>query len=334
MIGTSTRPLSVLVLALLVACSDDGSGSSASGSGSSDDVATQGESASESASSSGESEASSSSTDSESSESSESDSSSSTDSDTSSSTDSDSSSESTETGVTACAGACGSPGCSPCPDAPSVDIPGGYAMASTEVTHAQYAQFLAENFEPGFVAGWLPSACAFKTDFTPAMWDVDAPADLPVVQVDWCDAWAYCEWSGQHLCGAVGGGPTPLDQLDNPAMSQWVRACTGGGTTIYPYGVSFAADACNGMEAGFGQLLDAGSLAGCEGGYPGIFDMSGNVWEWENACDDDPILPGADQPCQVRGGSYFSIDVNLRCTTDIEQTRDFRNHHTGIRCCG
>jgi hypothetical protein len=333
--GTTTRSLSVLVLALLVACGDDGSAGSTSAAGSSDDVATQGESASESASSSGESEASSSgsSGSTESSESASSESSESASSE-SSETSASESSESSETGVSGCAGACGSPGCGPCPDAPSVDVPGGYAIGSTEVTHGHYAQFLAEQFEPGFVAGWLPSGCAFKTDFTPAMWDDNDPAELPVVQVDWCDAWAYCAWSGQQLCGAIGGGPTPLDQLDNPAMSQWVRACTGGGLSIYPYGVSYEADACNGMDAGFGQLVDAGSLLGCEGGFAGIFDMSGNVWEWENACDDNPNLPGNEQPCQVRGGSYFSIDTNLRCSTDIEQTRDFRNHHTGIRCCG
>jgi len=224
-----------------------------------------------------------------------------------------------------CSGGCGTPNCGACPEGPEpVDV-GGYTIDSTEISNAQYGQFVDVGFNQSFYDA-LPAGCEFKDDFTPSVWPVDPPPDLPVVGVDWCDAYAYCEWAGKELCGAIGGGPADVGDVGDWNASQWFRACTQSGIKEYPYGVLYDSDACNTIDAGFEQRTDVGSLPDCEGGYPGIYDMSGNVWEWTNACNDQ-------DDCRRRGGSYFSDANTTRCFIDSLRARDFRNNNQGFRCC-
>jgi formylglycine-generating enzyme required for sulfatase activity len=230
-----------------------------------------------------------------------------------------------------CEGECGTPECGACPDVGQVVVPGGFTIAATEVSNSQYAEFLGVDFTPAFLAGWLPAECGWKTDFTPDEWP--GSDDVPVAGVDWCDAWAYCEWSGQRLCGRVGGGAAALNEVQNPQLNEWFKACTQGGVKNFPYALNYNANACNGMDAGVGELTDIGSLQTCVGGYAGIFDMSGNVWEWENACDPNPNVAAQDQECHQRGGSFYSNSNNLRCSIDSSRARNYRNDNLGIRCC-
>jgi formylglycine-generating enzyme required for sulfatase activity len=69
----------------------------------------------------------------------------------------------------------------------------------------------------------------------------------------------------------------------------------------------------------------------CEGGYPGIWDMAGNVWEWEDSC---ATTAGAEDTCQVRGGSFTQSGAS-ECTFVWSDHRDGRNAavQIGMRCC-
>ncbi len=203
---------------------------------------------------------------------------------------------------------------------------GDYSIDSTEITVGQYAEFLAVGFQQNYLSELLPVGCEFKADFTPDDWQADAPANLPVVGVDWCDAMAYCTWAGKHLCGEIGGGAALLSDVQNPSTNEWFKACTGGGVKNYPYGLTYDPNACNTIDAGLGDLVEVGSLATCEGGYSGLFDMSGNVWEWTNACNDQG-------ECRRRGGSHFSDGPTSRCGLDSVRARDFRANGQGFRCC-
>jgi formylglycine-generating enzyme required for sulfatase activity len=149
------------------------------------------------------------------------------------------------------------------------------------------------------------------------------------VNVDWCDAYAYCQWAGKRLCGRIGGGPLGFDEIADATQSQWHRACSAGGTQPYPYGDVYDRDACNGVERGAGDALPVGQLADCEGGYPGIFDLSGNIWEWEDACDG---FDGASN-CRMRGGSFNDVAFGLRCSADPIPGRLSHANDLGFRCC-
>jgi formylglycine-generating enzyme required for sulfatase activity len=232
-----------------------------------------------------------------------------------------------------CHGSCGDLDCGTCPDGPTPIDAGRYSIDATEMTNGYYDQFLAVEFSPAYLPELMGPGCDWKSDFTPLGWTNTFVPSLPVVGVDWCDAIAYCSWAGKHLCGQIGGSPAMIMDVENPVINEWYRACTNAGTSTYPYGQLYNADACNTVDAGFEQMTLVGSLAACEGGLTGLFDMSGNVWEWTNACKFDAMMPSNLQECRRRGGSYFSDGPTSRCGIDSVRPRDLRNNNVGFRCC-
>jgi hypothetical protein len=57
--------------------------------------------------------------------------------------------------------------------------------------------------------------------------------------------------------------------------------------------------------------------------------MSGNVSEWEDACD------AAGANCVTRGGSYLAADnaTTLACDSIVTKARMAHDIDTGFRCC-
>ena len=171
----------------------------------------------------------------------------------------------------------------------------GYCIDSTEVTMAQYQAFL--DADPALEE---PERCGENASFVPladaqceGANDVAARPDHPVTCVDWCDAWAYCEWAGKHLCGRIGGGPLGESGDENDASAaEWFGACSGMGENDYAYGDSWQVDTCNAGPEDFETVVppaEVGSFPACHGTAPPfdrIFDMSGNVSEWIDACAD------------------------------------------------
>lgn len=226
-----------------------------------------------------------------------------------------------------CMDVCGTPGCGTCPQATMVDA-GGVQIDATEVDNGQYALMLEVEFD----ASALPSGCDWKSTFEPEEWSDALDPTLPVVGVDWCDAAMFCAWAGKRLCGSLDGGPSDIDTADDPELDAWFRACSNSGANLYPYGPDYDATLCNGGDSGHDALLPVGSLATCEGGVTGLFDMSGNVWEWSNACESTG--GDANTQCLRRGGSRHSDADNLRCAVNSDRARGERDNAVGFRCCG
>lgn len=190
----------------------------------------------------------------------------------------------------------------------------------------------------------LPSACqgADKPDWGPRIACHEGPMkqgltqdpDAPVNCVDWCDAAAYCIAQNKRLCGKIGGDPFPAvtdtaveDNVVEPSLDEWTFACGGPEGQVFPYGNIRKSGMCNDNSS----VLPSTSNMQCEGRVPGLFDMVGNLNEWEAACSSD----GASAVCAVRGGAYRSGDANgchAKHGNPLPPRLD-RYDDVGIRCC-
>jgi hypothetical protein len=200
---------------------------------------------------------------------------------------------------------------------PSLVRVGGYHVDSTEVTVAHYLEFLEDRSDD---TSGQPESCRWNASFydgapvNPDMW--------PITSVDWCDAWAYCNWAGKRLCGAIEGGAVATADALDPAESQWSFACGGANGATHPQN---NAD-CN--SSGGNGLATVGDHPDCEGYFPGLFDMEGNAAEWVDSCAADS---GASDVCLLLGGSH--VDNQSYCTEQFEYSRDTVAEPFGFRCC-
>ncbi|MCU0693395.1 MAG: SUMF1/EgtB/PvdO family nonheme iron enzyme [Polyangiaceae bacterium] len=220
------------------------------------------------------------------------------------------------------------------PHADMVPIPGGYCVDATEVTGSAYKQWLQDQLSRPRLELDQPECCAWNQEISPSTDEACLVEDnRPVVCVDWCDAFAYCRAVGKRLCGKIGGGSVAMMDFADPALSQWTNACTSGGRNNFPYGDEFVANKCHVVGMSTAQPVDVGTSLACESnvdGYQGIFDLSGNVYEWEDSCAND--IDGTAK-CRIRGGSFSDNSESVFCTYDNVSLRDQRVDRVGFRCC-
>lgn len=215
-----------------------------------------------------------------------------------------------------------------------VKVPEGYCIDSTEVTRAQYQAWLDTNPSK---AG-QPVGCDKNDTFQPDATCLKGTnvcqtgcSQHPQVCIDWCDAYAYCQAVGKRLCGSIGGGYVDAARGNDITASQWYNACTSHGRHPYPYGDTFDYDFCS-LGASTAPVASHDECQSKVNGYRGIYDLSGNVQEWEDACNGDN--------CFVRGGWYYDDDRSqgLPCnggsqTAPRTQDRMSPGMGTGFRCC-
>jgi formylglycine-generating enzyme required for sulfatase activity len=218
-----------------------------------------------------------------------------------------------------------------------VRLPQGYCIDSTEVTRGQYAAWLNGSPTPS-TTGQI-SDCTWNTSFVPdascmGMSDVCQTGcdNHPQVCVDWCDAYAYCQAVGKRLCGKIGGGSVGYNDYVDVSLSQWYNACTSHGANTYAYGNTYDRQACNDANGVRNTTVAVGTLITCQSsvsGYGGVYDLSGNVYEWEDSCSGT----GQSARCRMRSGSFL-YGGDALCSIDfIDDFRSYGLEYVGLRCC-
>lgn len=224
-------------------------------------------------------------------------------------------------------------------EVPAPEAGAPYCVDATEVTNGAYKKFLAAVEPPE--AGTQIAACdPWNNTYQSPGWTGTELDDHPVGSLDWCDAYAYCKWAGKRLCAAVGGGPLDYNSGFGTAASEWWLACTRGGARVYPYGSTYDAQACVGADYDAGAQsppIAVGAASGCQGGYTGLFDMSGNVSEFLDSCGPNNPNCGTSGPecdlCLLVGGGLHDGQSRLVCSYANVVNRNSHYDDNGFRCC-
>lgn len=140
---------------------------------------------------------------------------------------------------------------------------------------------------------------------------------IPESAASWVRADAACRAAGRRLCTA----------------EEWERACRGAAGWTFPYGNTYDPLSCNGIDRWREQsdaagVVATGSLDACRTPQ-GVFDLSGNVWEWTTGTDPTGTLR------ELRGGGYGNREDLLGCVPRerLLQPPDEGHSAYGFRCC-
>jgi formylglycine-generating enzyme required for sulfatase activity/energy-coupling factor transporter ATP-binding protein EcfA2 len=166
----------------------------------------------------------------------------------------------------------------------------------------------------------------------------------PVVGVSWFEAEAYCRW-----LTAVSQQPSAISgqwQARLPQEAEWEAAMGGRGE--YPWGDDFDPTCLNCAEGWFGRSfkddeewrkwLGSDTETWREAGvtavvsypqgvsYAGLWDGSGNVWEWQLDIFDPKLGTRA-----LRGGSWSGNLRNARVSYRLDSRPDYFSVDIGFR---
>jgi formylglycine-generating enzyme required for sulfatase activity len=186
-------------------------------------------------------------------------------------------------------------------------------------------------------------ACADAKGCTAIRLDGDTP-DRPVVWASWRDGLQYCAWL-ERTARDSGETRTELKSLlangwrvSLPSEAEWEQAARGTDGRIYPWGDGLALDRANYEDAKVGTTSPVGSFPHGASPY-GIFDMSGNVWEWTRSLHKPyPYLASdgredlqASGSRVLRGGSFNSDERSVRVAFRQGYEPDLRGRDVGFR---
>jgi formylglycine-generating enzyme required for sulfatase activity len=190
-------------------------------------------------------------------------------------------------------------GCDDCGDALS---PGTDERPAHEVTLSGFDIDVTEVTQAAYAACVAATACSEPSN----NYDPEGTPTLPVRNVTWDQAVAFCTWAGKRL----------------PSEAEWEKAARGTDGRLFPWGNDGEFDCDNANTDQCGELVQPVGTAS-DGASPyGALDMAGNVWEWthdyyaedEYAHHDGPDPQGpADGTSRVyRGGSYGNLPTLAR----------------------
>ena len=198
-----------------------------------------------------------------------------------------------------------------------------YYLDKYEVTNGRYLEFIR-------ATGHRPPK--HPVDPTKNLWHdglmPESVVNLPVVNVDWFDAQAYCRWAGKRL----------------PTEAEWEKGGKGTDDRRFPWGnvepthkhLNF-----NQKWRGESTLVPVGIYEAGKSPY-GLYDMAGNVWEWvadwydmayyEKSPGKNPKGPERGTRRVLRSSGWQVETPQVRVFTRVPADPMNRDHSTGFRC--
>jgi formylglycine-generating enzyme required for sulfatase activity/cellulose biosynthesis protein BcsQ len=153
-------------------------------------------------------------------------------------------------------------------------------------------------------------------------------ASLPVVNVSWYEAMAFCAWLSKKSSMKV----------ILPSEVEWEVSARGTDSRIYPWGNEFNPDYANLADSGIQTTSTVGCFSNGKSPF-GVEDLVGNVWEWTRSIYKnypyDPndgrekLINSGDRV--IRGGSFRSSCQEVRCSARLKMSLGYRADDLGFR---
>jgi formylglycine-generating enzyme required for sulfatase activity len=225
-----------------------------------------------------------------------------------------------------------------------------FQIAETQTTNWQYGLYCA--------------ATGKNIQDTKYSWHLEG--DNPVIKVSWYDAVAYANWlsrqQGLSTAYQVDTDLPDLNVLDEQKID-WLKATDfrSGGYRLpteaeWEYAARGGADSSRMTKyAGSDDINEVAwyhknsknrtsAVKKLKANELGLFDMSGNVWEWcadfydekyyeqfRSSPAQNPHGPETGDSAVLRGGSWLNNDLNSRVARRFRLVRFLRLNHFGLR---
>ena len=225
-----------------------------------------------------------------------------------------------------------------------------FAISTTEITNAQYCKFLNERgnkVEGG--DNWIDVEALGSQieNRNGKFYTKNGKENYPVVNVTWFGANAYCKWAGGRLpteaewefAARAGENFTYAGSNDIESVAWYVTNTVSLENDDFFDDDFFDDDNTN--DDDFFDDVKTQPVGQKSPNAYGLYDMSGNVWEWcsdwynfyyyDDSPQNNPLGPSDGIGRVIRGGSWGNLPFNLTCTKRFYEVDSFGNGNTGFR---
>ncbi len=204
----------------------------------------------------------------------------------------------------------------------------GFELAKTQLTRGQYIDVIGDQSRPD-------------------QWSDDSNPDLPANYISWFDAIEFCntlsEREGFEPCYQRDGDNVQWMSGTNgyrlPTEAEWEYACRAGSDTRWFFGDDETQlKDYNWYHKNSGKKVRPVALL--KANTFGLYDMSGNIWEWcwdwygdyTDEEQNSPIGPDKSAFRSLRGGSAWDVAWDLRSAGRGWLQPEVRLNDFGFRC--